>query len=138
MTDRITISMLHDRLRAQGVSGREHAAFKCVVCETVQSMASLKRAGCPDGRLENQIGFSCEGRWSGAGPWPNDPDKQAERRGQTDKRGCNWTLGGLFRIHKLEVLDEAGQAQALFEPASPEEAQALEAWLKTKTAELAR
>lgn len=34
--------------------------------------------------------------------------------------GCNWTLGGLLRIHELEV-----QTVPWFRVASPEEAQAL-------------
>ena len=130
----ITIPEFHADLKAQGVSAREHAAFKCCICGTVQSMASLKHAGCPDDRIENQIGFSCEGRWSKAGPWPRGDKAQEQRRAQTDKRGCDWTLGGLLRIHSLEVLNEEGDAQPIFEPATAEEAQELEKTLASMPA----
>lgn len=123
----ITIPELHALFRAQGVSAREHIAFKCPICETPQSIASLKRAGCPDDKQERQIGFSCEGRWSNAGPWPHkEKKKQAARRADTEKRGCDWTLGGLFRLHKLEVIGDDGKPQPSFEVASPEEACTLE------------
>lgn len=126
MIEKITIEQLHARFKAQGVSKREHIAFKCVTCGTVQSMASLIKAGCPADRAENQIGFSCEGRWSNAGPWPSHAGKASERSKRTEKRGCDWTLGGFFRVHKLEVVDENGKPRPSFEVASPDEALALE------------
>jgi hypothetical protein len=46
MIEKITIEQLHDRFKAQGVTAREHIAFKCVICGTVQSMSSLIKAGC--------------------------------------------------------------------------------------------
>lgn len=122
VTPQISIDELHTRFKAQGVSAREHIAFKCVVCGTVQSMASLQKAGCPAEKSESQVGFSCEGRWRNAGPWPADAKKAAKR----SVRGCDWTLGGLFHIHKLEVVSAEGKAQAIFEVATPEEAQALQ------------
>lgn len=122
VTPQISIDDLHARFRAQGVSAREHIAFKCVVCGTVQSMASLQKAGCPAEKSESQVGFSCEGRWSSAGPWPANPRKRLARK----VRGCDWTLGGLFHIHKLEVVNAEGKAQPIFEIAAPEEAQALQ------------
>jgi hypothetical protein len=125
MTEQITIEQLHQRLKTQGVA-REHLAFKCVTCHTIQSIASLIKAGCPADKAETQIGFSCEGRWSNAGPWPSHAGKAAERSKRTEKRGCDWTLGGLFRVHKLEVIDADGKQQPIFEIADPEEAKALE------------
>jgi hypothetical protein len=122
VTPQISIAELHARFKAQGVSAREHIAFRCVVCSTVQSIASLQRAGCPADKAESQIGFSCEGRWNNAGAWPSDARKAARRT----VRGCDWTLGGLFRIHKLEVVNEDRKAQPIFEIATPEEAQALQ------------
>lgn len=122
MTERISIDELHSRFKAQGVSAREHVAVKCVMCGTVQSMASLAKAGCPADKVETHTGFSCEGRWSNAGPYPADPKKIAART----VRGCDWTLGGLFRIHKLEAIDAEGKSHPFFEPASAEEAQSLE------------
>lgn len=115
----LTVEQLHAELRAQGVSAREHYAFRCVCCGTIQSGASLIRAGAGANfeAVEKWVGFSCVGRFTGAGP---------KRKGEGPGRGCDWTLGGLFTIHKLEILTPDGQRCALFEPATPEEAQDLE------------
>lgn len=115
----ITVEQLHTELRAQGVSGREHYAFRCVCCGTIQSGASLIRAGAGATfeDVEKWVGFSCVGRFTNAGP---------RRKGEPPGRGCDWTLGGLFTIHKLEILTDDGKACALFEPATPEEARSLE------------
>lgn len=61
--------------------------FRCVRCGHVQSHESVKAANPDIGDTSNWIFFSCEGRW---------------REGV----GCDWTLGGLFTIHKVEVLDD--------------------------------
>ena len=126
MIEQITIEQLHARFKAQGVSAREHIAVKCVICGTVQSMASLTRAGCAADKAENYLGFSCEGRFSGAGEWPSDKRVGKKWDARRAIRGCNWTLGGLFRIHKLEVINADGEPQPMFEIATPDEAQALE------------
>ena len=39
------------------------------------------------------------------------------------KQGCDWTLGGMFQLHKLEVVTEDGEHYPRFEPCTPEEAQ---------------
>lgn len=113
------IEEFHAALREQGVSGREHAALICPVCGTVQSMASLLANGVPEAKVETQIGFSCVGRWTNAGP--------ATRKGkpQAGKVGCDWTLGGLFRLHKLEVVD-GDKVHPCFEIATADQAQELE------------
>jgi hypothetical protein len=98
-------------LKAQGVSGRMHYAFKCPMCATVQSGADFVKAGFPE--WETKLGFSCIGRVTGA-PAP---------RKEPDGKPCNWTLGGLFRMHKLEVTTPDGKVHFTFEPATPEEAQ---------------
>jgi len=112
----MTIEEYREAIRAQGVP-REHVAFRCPMCGTIQSMTSLIRAGA--GRtaeeVERYVGFSCVGRWTGAGsPRPENQGK-----------GCNWTLGGLLQLHRLEVVTEDGTAHPWFEVATPEEAQAL-------------
>lgn len=122
----ISVDEIHARMKAQAVSAREHVAFKCPICGTVQSMSSLLKAGAPADRVENIIGFSCEGRFSGAGGWPNKPTKA--RRAT---RGCDWTLGGFFSLHKLEVETEKGR-QPSFEIAAPDEAKALEAEMRAE------
>lgn len=115
--ERIDTIELHRRMKAQGVSAREHIAFKCPMCSTVQSMTSLVHWGAPADKVENYIGFSCEGRFGGAGPYVEG----------SANRGCDWTLGGLLSLHKMEVVLPDGRVQPSFELASAEEAKALEA-----------
>lgn len=108
-------------LKLQGVS-REHAASVCPVCKTVQSLESLMATGKFESHEDagSSEAFSCIGRFTGAGP----------HRAGIDGRGCDWTLGGFFRLHTLEVLDESGTKHMRFEPATKEQAQALAAQFK--------
>lgn len=132
----ISIDELHARFKAQGVSAREHIAFKCVICGTVQSMASLIKAGCASDKLENLVGFSCEGRLTNAGPWPSSQNRDAKSIKRREIRGCDWTLGGLFQIHNIEVTNAEGKPQPIFDLATAGEAQALEK-LMTQSDEMA-
>lgn len=111
----ITLSEWLERLKAQGVA-RQHLAFVCPMCATVQSAQDLINAGAGASfeEVEKYIAFSCVGRWTGAGTPRQKPDGEP----------CNWTLGGLLSLHKLSVINEAGAPQAVFEPATPEAAQA--------------
>lgn len=113
----IKLDEFRRRLTAQGTSDRKHAAFKCPMCKTVQSIASFTRAGTDAETAERYVGFSCVGRVMGA----ESPRKQP------DGKPCNWTLGGLLRFHELEVIDDEGKSHPYFKVATPEEAQALEA-----------
>jgi len=73
--------------------------FKCPVCEETQSFREFV-----DARVDNpdaKFYFSCIGRW-------------------VKDRGCDWTLGGLFRIHKTEVIDPEGTTIAVMEFADVE------------------
>lgn len=126
MMEKITVAELHGRLKAQGVSNRNHVAFVCVMCGTVQSMASLVRAGATQDRAERMIGFSCEGRLTNAGPWAPETERSEKAKARRLVRGCDWTLGGLFTLHKLAVVTEDGEEHPRFQLASPEQAQALE------------
>jgi hypothetical protein len=112
---RITLPDFIAEIKAQGVA-REDVALICPMCGRVQSMRDLVAAGAGKSvdDVERFIGFSCIGRWTDAGP----------PRNTKDGKGCNWTLGGLFKLHDLEVVDENGQAHPRFEIASPEQAQA--------------
>lgn len=103
------------QLNAQGVE-RHHLAFICPMCATVQSAQDLIEAGAGGDfeAVEKYVAFSCVGRWTGAGAPRKAPDGMP----------CNWTLGGLFQLHKLAVINDAGVPQPAFEPASPEAAQA--------------
>lgn len=89
----------------------------CVICGTVQSMHTLIEAGAgkTEDDVEKYLGFSCVGRFMGRG---------GHKKGDPPGKGCDWTLGGLFRLHKLEVESE-GKWHPRFEVASPEQAQAL-------------
>lgn len=122
--EQITVEELHSRFRAQGVVAREHIAVVCPICATVQSIASLTRAGADVAEAERMIGFSCEGRLTNAGPWPGAKKRSAETKARRTVRGCDWTLGGLFKVHRLEVMAD-GKAHPYFNVASAEQAQAL-------------
>lgn len=123
----ITIPEFHARLKAQGVKRHEDFAFKCPMCGTVQSGQSLICAGAGKDfdAVEKYVGFSCVGRFTGAGAPRKKPDGKP----------CDWTLGGFFRLHKLEVIDEGGKHCPRFEIAPPEEAQALAAHHAEKSAD---
>lgn len=112
----LTLDEFHAQIKAQGVP-REHAAFVCPRCGVVQSMALLVQAGAgPDAdAVEKYIGFSCVGRFTGAGAPRKAPDGAP----------CNWTLGGLFSMHELEVETPEGEKLPHFAPATPEQAKEL-------------
>lgn len=59
--------------------------FKCVHCGTSQSARDFIAAGLLKEEIESYLGFSCIGRFD-------------------NSKGCDWTLGGLFQIHTLEVI----------------------------------
>lgn len=70
----------------------ENWKFKCTACGHSQSIAEVKERHPTLGsdEIKRWIHVSCEGR-------------QWACRGRKPEAGCDWTLGGLFRIHKLEV-----------------------------------
>jgi len=116
--ERITLEQFRARMKDQSVFRREDIAFVCPVCGTVQSMASLCAAGLSPDRAERAIGYDCVGRFTAAG---------AHKPGMTPGRGCDWTLGGLFHIHELEIEMEDGAPRPCFRLAAPEEAALLAA-----------
>lgn len=113
----ITLEQFHEALRAQGVPSRLHYALKCPMCATVQSAADLIAAGAGSNydAVDRYLGFSCVGRFTGAGGPRREPDG----------RPCSWSLGGMLSLHKLEILTPDGTGHPHFEPATPAEAQAL-------------
>ncbi|MEN5278894.1 VVA0879 family protein [Brucella sp. TWI432] len=122
--ENISLGEFRARLKSQGVS-KEHLAFKCPMCDFVQSAQSFICAGAGEdfAAVEKYVGFSCVGRFTGAGSSRKEPDGKP----------CDWTLGGLFQFHKMEVQIE-DEARPVFEIASAAEAEALFA-LHTATAE---
>lgn len=69
--------------------GEDTKAWKviCPSCKTVQSVQDFNDAGISP--ASDYFGFSCIGRFD-------------------DSKGCDWSLGGLFQIHTLELIDEEG------------------------------
>lgn len=114
----LTLPEFHALLKAQDVPAIEHLAFKCPLCDTIQSAADLIDAGAGENfdEVEKYLGFSCVGRWTHGNP----PPPKAKKGKQI---GCDWTLGGLLRFHTLEVINEKGKPCPRFEPCTPEEAQ---------------
>jgi hypothetical protein len=112
----MTLAEYHAAVKAQGVPTHEHVAMKCPMCRTIQSASDLiaAGAGADFDAVEKYLGFSCVGRFSGAGSPRKEPDGKP----------CNWTLGGLFALHKLEVVTPDGKRHPRFELATPVEAQA--------------
>lgn len=115
----ITVDELHAEFTKQGVSKTEHLAFICPMCGTVQSAHDFIKAGAGKNieSVEKYLGFSCVGRFTGA----------SSPRAKPDGKPCNWTLGGLFALHKLEIVTPDGEAHKSFELATPEQAQNHEA-----------
>lgn len=104
----ITFEQFKAELSAQGVP-REHFAVVCPSCKTVQSRQDFVDAGIHPTIEEAQKhwSFSCIGRFAGS------------------NMGCDWTLGGLFRIHVLELdLGDGEKPLPAFEVATPEQSQA--------------
>lgn len=111
----MTLAEFQAALQAQGVKSRSDFAVVCPMCKTVQSARDLIAAGAGSDfeAVEPYLGFSCFGRFTGAG----------SRRAGIDGKPCNWTLGGLFQLHTLEVVTPDGKHHPRFEPATPEQAQ---------------
>jgi len=109
----MTVEEFHAVLRAQGAASQELLVFKCPMCGTLQSISDLVRVGAGAKAVHGIIGFSCIGRFTGAGPF---------MKGKKPGLGCNWTLGGLLHLHELEVITEDGKAHPHFMPATPEAA----------------
>lgn len=85
--------------------------FVCPACGTRQSIDTLLAAGIPHNDVEKYIAFSCVGRFTGQG----DAGIVAKNKGQQWDKGCNWTLGGLLTIHRLEVVYPDGTTRPAFD-----------------------
>lgn len=97
----MTVEEFHAAIKAQGKERIEDVTFKCPHCGTLQSAQDLIDAGAGESmdEVEKYLGFSCVGRF-------------------TESKGCDWTLGGLFQIHELEVITPDGERHPRFIPAS--------------------
>jgi len=107
----ISLEEFQSRLKAQGVPLAD-VKFICPMCETKQSANDLIAAGAGSSldEVEKYLAFSCVGRFTGQG----SPLKNGASKG----RGCDWTLGGLLGMAKLQVETPDGQLHPRFEVAS--------------------
>lgn len=122
---RMTIHEFHQALKAQQAERlltsdgkidhpqREDFVFVCPMCKYPQSARDLiaAGAGADFDAVANTIGFSCVGRYTGAGSPRKEPDGKP----------CDWTLGGLFHTHCLLVIDDDGKEHPHFEVATAEQ-----------------
>lgn len=104
----MTIEQFHASIKAQGAASKLDVTLICPMCGFHQSPRDLIEAGAGENfeDVEKYVGFSCVGRWTGAGSPRNKPDGKP----------CNWTLGGMFKTHKIEVVAD-GIAHPRFEVA---------------------
>ena len=94
----MTIDEFKSEIKSQKVP-IEKVTFQCPACLSIQSAEDLIAAGVGKDldEVENFVAFSCIGRWN-------------------KDKGCDWTLGGLFQIHELEVIDSEGKKHPCFIP----------------------
>jgi len=117
------IQMTHAQLSAACKAQADcvtELVFKCPMCDTLQTPADLiaAGAGADIDEVQGYAGFTCIGRFTGKGS-----PSQEKGKGH----GCNWTLGGLFQTHKLEITTADGTTFPLMELATREEADAYRA-----------
>lgn len=97
----LTLERFKSEIKKSGKPRIEDVEFICPKCKTIQSAQDLIDAGAGAGAgasiddVEKYLAFSCVGRW-------------------TDKKGCDWTLGGLFQIHEMEVITPDGKHHPRF------------------------
>lgn len=94
----MTLDEFQAALKAQG-KPIEQVTLECPRCGTLQCANDLIAAGAGNDldEVEKYLGFSCIGRF----------DKS---------KGCDWTLGGLFKLHKFEVITPDGKHHPRFKP----------------------
>lgn len=111
----LTLDEFHAACKAQAPSA-ELIVFKCPMCGTLQTGRDLIAAGAGAdlNAVERYLGFSCIGRFTNAG----------SPRGKPDGKPCDWSLGGLFQTHTMEVVTPDGKRHPRFELADHEEAAA--------------
>lgn len=83
--------------------------FRCTSCGHEQSIREVmeRHPNLNPDDVKAWIYFSCEGR-----EWACKREKP--------EVGCDWTLGGLFQIHKIEVATPDGKTVPAFEFAHPD------------------
>ena len=89
--------------------------FVCPMCWHVQGgLEFQERTDLEIKNIEKVLGFSCIGRYL-----RNQEPKPRQREGAMPLKmkggGCNWTLGGLFQMHKASVILDDGSEHQIFE-----------------------
>ena len=99
----LTLEEYVSALKSQNVDMND-ATVQCPKCKTLQSISDLLNSGACKNVDEamKYFGFSCIGRYD-------------------NKKGCDWTLGGLFQFHELEILYPDGSIGPRFIPISAEQ-----------------
>lgn len=97
-------------------SSSELITVKCPMCGTLQNALDFIAAGAGKdwNEVSRYLGFSCVGRFTGA---------EAPRK-EPDGKSCNWSLGGLFKAHRMVVVTPDGIEHPHFELATRAEADA--------------
>lgn len=92
----VTISAADWKAKAADLFGDDPKQwrFKCPMCGETQTWQDFIDNDIKE--PETVFYYSCIGRW-------------------VEGRGCDWTLGGLFRIHKVEVIDDKGNSVPVME-----------------------
>lgn len=92
---KMKVSEYLDTLRERFGSDPKNWKVICPMCKTIQSVQEFHEAGIIP--ADGVFGYSCIGRFSRV------------------KKGCNWTLGGLFQAHTLILIDTEGNEHPRFE-----------------------
>jgi hypothetical protein len=90
MSDKVkTYSLKEWRAKGKELYGTDDILewpLVCPNCGTIQKGIDLLQEGMEADKALNYLGFSCIGRFN-----------------SKNKKGCDWSLGGLFQIHEVEI-----------------------------------
>lgn len=88
--------------------------FVCPVCGHVASIDDWKNAGS----TENDVAFSCVGRWAGLRRDALGLNPEAIASGELPPAEgpgpCNYTAGGLFQLCPIQIVTPAGEQRPAF------------------------
>ena len=94
---KITLKNFMEKCRTLYGKSTLNVIWICPVCKTEQSGKDfINKLNMKPEEVVDYMGFSCIGRWS-------------------KDMGCDYTLGGLFQLSKLKIIDDEGQSHLRFE-----------------------
>lgn len=99
----LTLDEYVSALKSQNVDMKD-ATVQCPKCKTLQSISDFVNTGAIKNLDEagKHFGSACIGRFD-------------------NKKGCDWSLGGLLQFHELEILYPDGSIGPRFIPTSAEQ-----------------